>query len=211
MGESVMARLRGETGERHAAAERQDLQRRMVRGEISRDEYTTWLGQLLLVHRALERELRACAGDPRFAAVKDEQYSEPHLLADLAYLGADAAAIRPLENTAALVATIERTARTSPVGLLGHHYVLEGSNNGNRFIAERLRKTLGLAGGGLRYLDPYGEEQRAKWAQFKAEMNSLPFSGGDADSMVAAAQEMFDRVAGISRELVAGSSAALSA
>jgi heme oxygenase len=199
MPDTVMERLRAETADLHGSAEGKDFQRRMVRGELNREEYGRWLGQMLLVHRALEAPLRALMQrDPAFAAVREEQLQEPYLLEDLNALGVDPAAVEPLAPTSALVQTIERQAGESPLSLLGHHYVLEGSNNGNRYIARQLVPALGLQERGHRYLDPYGAEQPAKWAQFKRDMDAAGFSSADADQLVEAARGMFTAIGEIS-------------
>lgn len=201
----VMERLKTGTWDLHQAAEGHDFQQRMVAGAISREEYAAWLGQMLLVHRALEEPLaRLAETDERFAAVRPEQMQVPYLEADLASLGADADAVTPLPATAALVAEIERDATEEPLRLLGHHYVLEGSNNGNRFIARRLLPALDLeAGAGGRYLDPYGDRQRELWAGFKDAMGKIPFTAGEIDVLVGAARSMFAAVGGLSAALCA--------
>ena len=198
---TVMERLRAETADLHSSAEGKDFQRRMVKGELTRDDYARWLGQMLLVHRALEAPLRALMGSPAFAALREEQLQEPYLLEDLDALGQDPAAMTPLPATAALVASIERAAAETPLALLGYHYVLEGSNNGNRYIVRQLAPALGLNGHGQRYLDPYGAEQPAKWAQFKRDMDAVGFAPADADVLVAAAREMFSGIGAISEAL----------
>ena len=200
---TVMTRLREETRDLHASAEGKDFQRRMLSGESNRDEYIEWLGQMLLVHRALEAPLRRLwASDPAFAPLREEQFQEPYLLADLAVLDDDPAGHAPLPATAALIADIERAAAEDPLALLGYHYVLEGSNNGNRFIARRLAPALGLTPGqGDRYLDPYGEAQPALWARFKQDMEAVGFAQAQADQLVAAARRMFAGIGAISDEL----------
>lgn len=200
---TIMERLRDETRDLHASAEGKAFQRRMLGGELSRDEYVEWLGQMLHVHRALEAPLRErWASDPAFAALREEQFQEPYLIADLAALDDDPTAHAPLPATAALVADIERAALETPLALLGFHYVLEGSNNGNRFIARRLLPALGIAHGqGDRYLDPYGEAQPAHWARFKQDMETVGFAAPQADLLVAAARRMFAGIAAISDEL----------
>ncbi len=200
---TIMTRLREETRDLHASAEGKAFQRRMLSGELSREEYVEWLGQMLQVHRALEAHLRRLwSSDPAFAALREEQFQEPYLLADLAALDGASGGHAPLPATAALIADIERAAVETPLALLGHHYVLEGSNNGNRYIVRRLAPALGIAHGeGDRYLDPYGEAQPALWARFKQDMEAVGFTSAQADLLVAAARRMFAGVGEISDEL----------
>jgi heme oxygenase len=199
----VMERLKLGTKDMHDAAEGRPFQRRMLKGTITRDEYADWLGQMLLVHGALERHLLGrLLGDPQFAAVREEQFQEPNLIADLAALGCDAQAMVPLPATIALIADIERAAADAPLALLGYHYVLEGSKNGNRFIARQLVPALGLIPRRAdRYLDPFAEAQPAKWAAFKADMSAVGFDGAQIDLLVAAARRMFEAISEISDQL----------
>lgn len=199
----VMERLKTETADLHHAAERAEFQQRMVGGRLTRQEYVGWLGQMYLVHRALEAPLRRLWGDdPRFAALTAEQYQEPYLVADLETLGADPAAVVPLPATRALCERIELDAGHAPLRLLGYHYVLEGSNNGNRFIVRSLRPALGLTpGSGDRYLDPYGEAQVEIWRGFKEAMAAVAFTAAEEDALVAAARDMFAAITRLSEEL----------
>ncbi|MEZ5331904.1 MAG: biliverdin-producing heme oxygenase [Thermoanaerobaculia bacterium] len=205
----VMERLKDGTWDLHQAAEGHDFQQRMVGGGLTREEYAAWLGQMLLVHRALEEPLaRLAETDGRFAAVRPEQMQVPYLEADLEALGVDPGSVRPLPATSALVSEIERDAAQEPLRLLGHHYVLEGSNNGNRFIARRLLPALGLQDGSAgRYLDPYGDRQRELWAGFKAAMGEVPLSASEIDLLVDAARRMFAGIGALSGDLEAVSAA----
>ena len=193
-------KLKDGTWDLHSQAEKQAFQQALVKGEVSRDAYGGWLAQMLLVHAALEKKLRwACEKDPRVAAVvTDEQYQEPYLLADLAALGY----ARPAEALASAEKLIKTIEGASAVETLGHHYVLEGSNNGNAFIARAVRPALRLeAGKGDQYLDPYGERQREVWAAFKTAIDAQDFSDGEHAEMVEAARTMFGGISALSAEL----------
>jgi len=200
---TLSKKLKDGTWDLHAQAEKQPFQQNLVKGKVTRDAYAGWLAQMLLIHTALERRLRElCEKDPRVAAVvTDEQQQEPYLLADLAALGYDKPA-EPLASTAALIENIEKTAKAEPIRLLGFHYVLEGSNNGNAFIARAVRPALGLEpGSGDRYLDPYGERQREVWAGFKTAIDGESFTAEEQDAMVAAARDMFAAISDLSAAL----------
>jgi heme oxygenase len=199
----VMERLRTETRDLHTSAEGKAFQRRMASGDLTRNDYLRWLGQMLHVHRALEAPLRQrWSTDPAFAPLREEQFQEPYLLEDLGHLNSDPAAHGALPATAALVSEIQQAAHDAPLTLLGFHYVLEGSNNGNRFIVRRLIPALGLADGrGHRYLDPYGDSQPLVWSRFKQDMDAVGFDEAQADVLVAAARRMFEAIGEISDEL----------
>ncbi|MBL8765293.1 MAG: biliverdin-producing heme oxygenase [Phycisphaerae bacterium] len=205
----IMDRLREETRAHHAAAEQGAFQQRLVRGGLDRTLYARQLVQMLAVHRALESALRDLArAHPRFAlAVRPHRFQEANIEADLAALapGADRAAVLPA--TRALVAVIERDARSRPAALLGHFYVLEGSKNGAKFLSRLVMKALELTPGpegrvpGLASMDPYGELQRPRWEEFRADLNAIPLTAAEGDAMVEAAKSMFDGIRALSDEL----------
>lgn len=201
---SIMEALKSSTSARHDAAEGHQFQKSLVKGELPREQYAAYLGQLLHVHRTLESLLRNHASStPAIAAVvKSVQYQEPYLLEDLAFYGLDPARIEPLPATKALAEEMQRVARECPAALLGYHYVMEGSNNGNKFIARALAQAYRLpAGKGLKYLDPYGDQQRPFWMQFKTDMDAQSFTADERQRMLAAADSMFAAIGAISTEL----------
>jgi heme oxygenase len=69
-----------------------------------------------------------------------------------------------------------RSVDQPPAELLGAHYVLEGSGNGNRMMARGLRAAYGLQGqAGTRSMDPYGDGQPDRWQAFKSALDeALP-------------------------------------
>jgi heme oxygenase len=207
---TVMDRLRDATASQHEAAEHHPFQRALAKGRISRDDYGRYLGQMLLVHKALEQRLRdareRCVAVA--SVVKDWQFQEPYLAEDLGFLGIDIASITPTPTTSQYIAEVQAmpARMDADLQLLGMHYVVEGSNNGSKFISYNIARSLEIAPGpGLRYLDPYGDEQRARWAEFKAEMVKVGFNDAEVEQIVAGARAMFDWIARISDDLVAAS------
>jgi len=202
---SLTARLKEETAKQHRYAETRPLQRSLGKGDVTREVYARYLGQLFHVHSTLEAAVRRCRdGHPGFAIVIKERHArQPQLRDDLAALGTDVGTIEPLPATAAAVARVEETAERQAVALLGMVYVLEGSNNGSKFLARALAGKLGLAPGrpGLSYFDPYGDEQRNVWLQFKADMDAVEFDEAEQDAIVVAAHAMFDDIAAISDDV----------
>lgn len=200
----VMERLKSETAARHEAAEHHPFQRALAAGQLPREQYIANLGQLYLVHRALENALRAAA--PRVPAilkiVLPYQYQEQYLAEDLAFLAAGSTpAASPA--TSRITAEIARAASDSPVRLLGMHYVLEGSKNGAKYFCRNVQRAYSLApGAGTRYLDPYGDQQRAYWARFKTDMTDAGFTQAEADELVAGAADMFDAIAAIGDDIM---------
>lgn len=201
---SVMALLRESTREHHDQAEHHEFQRAFVAGELPRRAYVEYLEQMYLVHDELERRLLTAADSvPAIGhVVVEHQRQVPYLLEDLDFFDSEPAAIEALPQTAALLEAVRHLAVNRPVGLLGMHYVLEGSNNGSRFIARNVAKAYALEPGpGLRYLDPYGARQRPLWLDFKRDMDAQSFSSEETGVIVEAAKAMFDGIADISTGL----------
>jgi len=201
---SVMEVLKVSTQALHDAAEGHRFQQSLVKGEVSREHYAAYLGQLFLVHRELESLLRGHTDKvPAIpAVVKAYQYQEPYLLEDLRFYGVHPGSLTPLPATEALLGEVRERAAKDPLALLGFHYVLEGSNNGNKFIAKALAKSFGLTGPeGLLYLDPYGDQQRPYWMAFKADMDAQGFNPAEMRVMAEAAQAMFQGIGAISAEM----------
>ena len=198
----IMELLKEATTEQHRDAERRTLQKEMVRGGLAPETYAAWLGRMFLVHRALWEAIATCRSDhPALAAiVRDEGLHVRHLRADLAAFGIEADDITPLPSTKRAVDAIGKTAASEPPSLLGHNYVLEGSMNGNRFIARALEDVPGIAA--TSYLDPYGEQQRPSWHTYRERMNEAGFGEAQGERMVAAARAMFAFVAEMSDELM---------
>jgi heme oxygenase len=202
----TMQRLRDATRDEHDNAENHPFQQALVKGEIEHERYASWLGQMYLIHSALESALRDATDHQEVLSrvVRDYQYQVPYLLEDLQYLGIDPEGIAPLPATSRFLDQVDAAA-DDPLRLLGLHYVLEGSNNGSRHIARRVAAAYQLAPGpGLRYLDPYGDRQREYWQSFKNDMGAIGFSESDNERLVAAAKQMYRTVAELSSELAGG-------
>ncbi len=200
---SIMQRLKTDTTGLHAAAEQTTFQQAMVAGRLPLDHYVASLQQMLLIHRTLEHHLRLHRELPAIAAVlRDYQFQEPYLLNDLQYFECIVDQIQPLHATSDLIAAIEVTAAANPVALLGLHYVLEGSKNGGKFLAAAARRAYNLEGdAGLRYLDPYGANQRTYWQDFRTSMEGAQLSPRDTVAVLDAAALMFTAITRLYREL----------
>lgn len=202
--EKIMARLKSATAEHHRRAEQRQLQRDMVQGVLPRDTFAAYLGQLLHVHSCLESRLAEQAKlHPALTTVfRPHTARTADLEADLGFYGRPADPAN--QATQLLLADIDAWADTSPYALLGPLYVLEGSMNGNKYIARSLMKAWSLRPGkGVRYLNPYGADQPAKWAAFRDHMDANDFTPEDEAGIVAAAQRTFDAIAEIADEVSA--------
>lgn len=198
-------RLRESTRGLHDAAETHEFQRSFAAGKLPREQYVRYLAELVHVYAALEKsiaELRSFV--PELAGViRDQHFREKDLQADLEFLGYRPNGQPLLTSTRRMVEHIEKCAAERPIKLLGFHYVLEGSNNGSKFIARNVARAYGLQPGrGLAYLDPYGDQQRDVWQQYKQDMASLNLTGEQTEAVVEAARQMFEAIASMSSELL---------
>lgn len=206
-----MLTLRESTAVHHRRAEQHEFQQQLVRGTLPKELYVRWLAQMLHVHGALEAHLdRLVVRNPRLKGLFDDSRRKVGpLQQDLAFFAADPA--QPaLPAATAMVTWMDTLADAQPLALLGVFYVLEGSTNGSKFIARKVRPAYELPGSGegSAYLDPYGDLQPVRWQEFKVAMDKLAFPAQDVESIVLAAQHTFDSIRELGAELLATSAAA---
>jgi heme oxygenase len=200
---TIMKRLKAETNDLHSHAESRALQRAIASGEVERDAFAAYLGQLFLVHTALEGALEDSHGQhaAMTAVATADRMRVPDLIEDLKYWRVDPEGIEASDATRRFAAEIEKTRGSDAVALLGALYVLEGSTNGGRFLARALRRSWGLEDQGLSYFDPYGDEQPHRWADFKRGMDDASFEPRQEDAMVEMARTTFLAIAEVSDEV----------
>ena len=200
----VMELLRDSTAELHKSAENSRLQRELVKGELPFERYADYMEQLWVIHRALEKTLaEAESRDERLAGMAEAAAMHVrHLEVDLAEMRRDIGEIEPTKAAWDLAQTIELDATTDPVMLAGHFYVLEGSMNGNSFIAKKVGQIYELKpNAGLKYLYSYGETQRPRWMAFKDVMNAHAFDSREREGLVERAKGVFHAIRAIADEL----------
>jgi heme oxygenase len=206
-----MLTLRESTASHHRLAEQHEFQQQFVRGTLPRPLYVHWLGQMLHIHAALEAHLdRLVAKNPQLKSVFDDgRRKVAPLQKDLAFFGStsDQAV---LSAARAMMARMDQLATAQPLALLGILYVLEGSTNGSKFIARKVRPAYQLPASdeGSAYLDPYGEVQPVRWQEFKAAMDALDLPAAEVGPIVEAAQQTFDSIRELGAELLATRAAA---
>lgn len=196
------ATLKDSTWDLHQQAESGELQKRLVKGELGKREYAAHLGQLYLVHRTLESCLDGAACEQVRALNSEDLHHTGKLEADLAFLSTNPADVEPVPATQSFTSWIEATAKDYPTALIGVQYVLEGSTNGNGYIAKKIGPALGLEEDGVRYLKSYGPAQRETWARFKSRLDTLDLSPDARERVVEAARRTFEGVRDINLELV---------
>ncbi len=172
----LMQHLRTATQALHTQAESQALQRDMMRGCLSQELFIAYLEQLLLIHQPLEEALRLLV--TRVPALQQVvqpcHYHASRLVDDLRYFGSDLHDLQPVPATAQFLTRLATYRTEASLAVLGVHYVLEGSKNGGRFQAAKVREMYALpAQAGTTYLDPYGMQQQALWGVYKEAMNGL--------------------------------------
>jgi heme oxygenase len=192
---TLMERLRAETRAQHVATEAIPFSSAILDGTITRAAYAGQLAAYLPVHRALEAAI-AAGGHPALAAAwTDDMARTPLLEADLAALGVDHPGdSRAMREGEAMAAWIGDLADRDPVAVLGVLYVLEGSTLGGALLRRHIADAFGLRDAGLRYYSPYGTGPKPHWVAFGERMNAAVSSEADADRIVAAAGETFDRI-----------------
>jgi heme oxygenase len=200
---SIMERLRTETSELHSGAESRKLQKEIAGGLVERGKFVSYLGQLYQIHSALEGALRATRESNSAVATMAtlDRMRVPDLERDLNFYGVDVGSVESGRETLKFTDRIEAARIENPSALLGALYVLEGSTNGGKFLARVLQKTWGLDGGGLSYLDPYGNDQRERWTRFKYEMDTIDFDAADREAIVEMAKRTFEAIAAVSDEV----------
>ena len=190
-------RLKEDNWDLHQLAEKDPVPAHMVGGTLPRETFVELLGQLYLANRVLDQRIRERRGDVEMLRelIADRQFQEGYLEADLKHWGADPASLKPLPATQALIDVIDDYASNEPLKLFGLHYVREGANNGNKFVAMKMRKAWGIESGeGFSYLDPYGEGQRPLWERFKRNIDKIDLSEDEKAGVVAAARAMFEHI-----------------
>lgn len=183
-------RLKTETSDLHTRVERHPSQAAMVTARVGTAGYGAYLSQLLHVHEALDHAAPLLAAtNASFARVWRAWHARAaNARADLGTLGMPQDG--PSAPTQQFAAHIAQLGASGSLALLGVLYVLEGSANGGVFIAKALSRCL-PAEAGTTYLNPHGEQQRERWAEFKRCTDELNLSAGDQDLIVQEARATF--------------------
>ena len=198
-------RLKAATADQHAAAENHVFQRGLVRGKVSRTALAEHQSGLLGLVRLIQAQLLAQGPDwLRFA---DAMGGHGERLAlDLESLGAGSH--RSPSPAVTRFADALGGASWSPEAALGAFYVVEGSMNGNRFIRRALAEERPDLAASLRYFDPYGKDQRARWREFRGAIDRIGRTLRVPDEAVRAARQTFMLAGELAGEAQAAATAA---
>lgn len=204
----ITQRLKEDNWDLHEQAEHDRVPQAMVNGEISREGYVELLKQMWVINRALDSALVAARETTPIIndLIPDRQLQEPYLRADLEHFGVDVSTIEPTDAALVMLDHVKHLSESDPHALFGLHYVREGANNGNKFVAMKLKKAWGVdleSRDGFRYLDPYGKEQRPLWEAWKARLADYPLTEPEKDSVFNGARSMFERIIALHKDLEA--------
>ena len=200
MGQPVLAeRLRLETRELHAEAERSGVMADLLHGRLARAGYCALLRNLHAIYAALESALGAHRDDPIIGAVQSPALlREAALASDLDVLhGAawrDEIALAPA--TAGYVERLRELAAAGSRALVAHAYVRYlGDLHGGQLLKRRIAGQLGTDGeAGTRFYEFGGEAQMLALRQaFRAALAALQPSAVEGELIVAEARWAFEQ------------------
>ena len=202
---SLADHLKAGTATQHVAAENHGFQRGLVRGEVSRAALAAHQSGLLDVVRLIEARLLAQGPDWRDLAQAMGGHAR-RLALDLESLGGGDQRV-PSRAATRFAAALGGVSWT-PEATLGAFYVIEGSMNGNRFIGRAVAAKRPELAECLRYFDPYGSSQRARWSDFRSAIDRIGATLGDPEAAVRAARATFDVAGALASEALAAEAAA---
>jgi heme oxygenase len=191
---TLMERLRSETRAQHVATEAIPFSASILDGTLSRAAYADQLAAYLPVHRAIESAVAEGRHQALSAVWTADMTRTPLLEADLEALGGAPHQSRATREGHAMAAWIDELAVGDPVAVLGVLYVMEGSTLGGALLRRHIADAFGLTDAGLHYYSPYGTGPKPHWMAFSTRMNEAAISDADADRIVAAAAETFERI-----------------
>lgn len=185
--EKQLARIRSETAAIHEELERLPYARSVMDASVPLPLYASFLRAVSIVHDELDKALLAQPGLRPVASARSA-YRRELLEQDLAALhppplAADAAGLQAL----VLGQEMRVLAQRDPFTLLGHAYVLEGSQLGSAVQHEALQKRADLASA-LRYL---GSTDTADFKSFASRLTAALDSEEKTDASVRGAVAHF--------------------
>ncbi len=178
--------LRESMASRHKRIEQHPLQNELASGSISKERYAKYLQGLLSFHREFESALSEHADEAPLKGIVDSDYFMiERLEKDLSELGA--AGRTAVSGTNLL--SYEKVE--NPLELLGILYVILGSKHGGKYMSKVLSDKMGN-GYHHYYLDPFDTKLGALWSKFVAEIDALPLSDEERDTVLKGAISAYD-------------------
>lgn len=203
---SLAASLRDRTRDAHTRAETHPVQKRLAKGELSREEFIGLTRAMGQVHAALRPAVDAVRAHATAGTLASDMADMASVFeSDLKALGATGAGSEPASISRLAAWVLGLAERGDIAALVGVVYVVEGSTNGGFFLAPIVERSLGLArGAGTAWLNPYGDGVRTRWQSYRARMDAMGFSEAQCVDAVAAANTMFDAISAVMDDLVRG-------
>jgi heme oxygenase (biliverdin-producing, ferredoxin) len=195
---SLPERLRLETRDLHAAAERSGAMAALLHGALELPRYRALLRNLLVIYVAMELALDACQTQPQVAPLR-----MPPLFRSTA-LQQDLHALREPADEAqapALAATTEYAQRLARLGsvaspaLAAHAYVRYlGDLHGGQALKRVVARSYALANGATQFYEFGSDVDVAEHRRvFRQALAALPATGEEADLIVAEARWAFEQ------------------
>ncbi len=195
--------LKSETADAHHRAETHPVQKAFASGTIATADLAALFHRLHCLLAEVERRHEdESTTHPGLRALRED--ATPHR----DRLAKDLSGLDPQSEHAAASPAVTRFVdrlggeRWHPAAIAGAFYVLEGSMNGNRFIRMGLERHRPDLTPHLSYLDPYGDEQRARWQATRARLDAVAPCDESRRLMLDAAHATFDCVAALSEEVL---------
>jgi heme oxygenase len=203
-GTGLAARLKQGTAMAHRQAESGAFVRRVMEGTVDRSSYGRFVHGLHAVYVALERGLMTHAKDARVAPLVFAEVGRVAALAqDRAFYGVPADAPQ-LDEARAYAAHLDTLCRTAPHRLIAHAYTRTlGDLSGGQALRRCLQRAFALEGtdGVAFYVFAGIADVDAFKQQYRAALDALPLSFGEADEVVEEAINAFGLNAAMTRAL----------
>lgn len=176
--------LRESMSSRHSKIEQHPLQNDLANGTISKEKYAKYLQGLLNFHRGFESSLKKHSNEAPLKGIIDVDYFMiDRLEKDLSELGASP---ESGSNGSGTEKSVE-----NPLELLGILYVILGSKHGGKYMSKMLSDKMGSEYH-HHYLDPFGTKLGALWTKFVAEIDALPLSDEERNTVLKGAISAYD-------------------
>lgn len=176
--------LRESMSSRHSKIEQHPLQNDLAHGTISKENYAKYLQGLLNYHRGFESALRKHSNEsPLKNIIAPDYFMVDRLEKDLSELGALPESCNNGNGT--------ENSVENPLELLGILYVILGSKHGGKYMSKMLSDKMGSEYH-HHYLDPFGTNLGALWTKFVAEIDALPLSDEEQNTVLKGAISAYD-------------------
>jgi heme oxygenase (biliverdin-producing, ferredoxin) len=191
-------RLRLETRDLHAAAERSGAMAALLRGRLELPRYRALLRNLLVIYVALELALDACQASPQVAPMRmPGLYRANALQQDLVALGEPAAdaALLAEDAAAAYAQRLAQLAQSGSPALVAHAYVRYlGDLHGGQALKRVVASAYALGEQGTGFYEFGSDEEVLQQRQaLRAALAALPTNRDEADLIVAEARWAFEQ------------------